>query len=141
MLNVLRVTKFQNYTTCSFYACSGTVTLSVCSLFTGDTFFNLVKDGVVVGSNDDGCGAGSVITYVVLECGTYELREGCSNTGSCSGTTYISSTDTVTQLVPTVAPTLSPTAALISSSFYCPAFSVANTASGLQVRSIASFTF
>lgn len=88
---------FQNYATCSFYACNGTVTLDVCSLYSGDTFFYLANDiGTVVEISDNVCTSGSTIVYNITSCGTYELREGCYGATSCSGTTYVSSTSTLT---------------------------------------------
>jgi len=70
--------------------------MNTCSAFTGDTYFNLALNNVVLISDDDGCGSvGSSITYTITQCGTYELREGCFSSSTCSGTTYVSSTESI----------------------------------------------
>ncbi|HYO73704.1 MAG TPA: serine protease, partial [Archangium sp.] len=54
----------------------------------GDSFLRL-KDGAgtEVASNDDSCGGrGSYIKYTVPAAGSFTIRGGCYNTGSCGGT-------------------------------------------------------
>jgi hypothetical protein len=56
---------------------------------TNDTFLRLVgPDGEELFSNDDACkGSGSHIRYKVPECGggTYVIKAGCYESGSCGG--------------------------------------------------------
>jgi V8-like Glu-specific endopeptidase len=58
--------------------------------FVGDPFLRLHDNqGLEVASNDDKsdntCSTGSEIQFTASKAGLYELREGCWNTGTCSG--------------------------------------------------------
>jgi hypothetical protein len=55
---------------------------------TGDTYFRLFYNGNQVAANDDACGVLSQITYNATASGTYEMRLGCWNSGSCGGTVF-----------------------------------------------------
>jgi hypothetical protein len=49
-----------------------------------------------VAFNDDSCGIGATLTYILptggAVCTSFEIFQGCSGTESCSGTTYINLT-------------------------------------------------
>jgi V8-like Glu-specific endopeptidase len=69
------------------------ITLGTCGVtggtFTGDTWLRLFgPTNAQVGSNDDACGGrGSQITFTATTAGTYQIRSGCYQATSCSGTT------------------------------------------------------
>jgi len=84
---------YQNYATCSITACYGdTVRMTTCSpgSYSGDTYLRLYdpSTGSELAYNDDyGGSLCSQITYSFYSsCRTYQLREGCWSSGSCSGT-------------------------------------------------------
>ncbi|KFE62680.1 trypsin domain protein [Hyalangium minutum] len=74
-------------------AAGQTITLGTCgvsgSSASGDTYLRLYGPAASqVASNDDGCGSGTAsnLTYTVTTAGTYQIRAGCYNATSCSGT-------------------------------------------------------
>ncbi|GMT98417.1 hypothetical protein KH5H1_25360 [Corallococcus caeni] len=67
----------------------GTCGVTGAALTSGDSWLRLRgPSGAEVASNDDGCasGVGSKITYTATVAGTYEVRAGCYQNGSCGGT-------------------------------------------------------
>jgi hypothetical protein len=59
-----------------------------------DTYLVLVNStGALMTSNDDACSSGSEITFTApggsTDCTTYQLREGCFSTKTCSGTVAV----------------------------------------------------
>lgn len=68
------------------------LTVGTCGItgaaFTGDTFVRLRgPSGTEVAYNDDACGGtGSQVTYTATVAGTYEVRAGCYQNGTCGGT-------------------------------------------------------
>ncbi|RKG98928.1 serine protease [Corallococcus carmarthensis] len=66
----------------------GTCGVTGAALTSGDSWLRLRgPSGTEVASNDDGCGGvGSKITYTATVAGTYEVRAGCYQNGSCGGT-------------------------------------------------------
>ncbi|NNC19033.1 trypsin-like serine protease [Corallococcus exiguus] len=67
----------------------GTCGVTGAALTSGDSFLRLRgPTGTEVASNDDGCGSGygSKISYTASVAGTYEVRAGCYQAGSCAGT-------------------------------------------------------
>ncbi|MBN8232679.1 trypsin-like peptidase domain-containing protein [Corallococcus macrosporus] len=62
--------------TCSVAGASGT----------GDTYLRLYNGSTQVAFNDDACGTLSFASFKATTAGTYQIRAGCYNTGSCSGT-------------------------------------------------------
>jgi hypothetical protein len=68
------------------------ITVATCGLggstFAGDTFLRLFNpSGTQVASNDDGCGGvGSSLTHTAAVAGNFQIRAGCFNNTSCSGT-------------------------------------------------------
>ncbi|RKG59525.1 serine protease [Corallococcus sp. AB011P] len=53
---------------------------------TGDTYLRLYNGATQVASNDDACGTLSYASFKATTAGTYQIRVGCYNSGSCSGT-------------------------------------------------------
>eukprot|EP01034_Spumella_vulgaris_P022773 gene22773-28935_t len=148
----------QNYAYCSFKACGGAVlTVSGCGCQT-DQFLNLVTNGTIVASNDDYCGACSLISYTVpgsaSHCTTYTVDEGCYLDGTCAGNvTVTGASGGVTasgygNFTPTAAPVVVPSAypsapttrAPTFSPFTCPAYSAVNTNYATQNYPYCSFT-
>jgi len=68
---------------------------------TGDTYLRLYdpSTGLELAANDDYNGSlCSQITYTfTASCRTYQLREGCYSSGSCSGQVYYSGSSAVAQ--------------------------------------------
>ena len=160
----------QNYAICSITACAGdTVLMTTLSpgSCNGDSYLRLYdpSTGEELASNDDYSGLCSQITYsFTSSCRTYELREGCFSSYSCSGQVYYSSSlvDAPTSLpsisqapnAPTQAPGTptqapgTPTRAPGSPSFaptyaptstgYCPAYSASYTSSATTNYAICS---
>ena len=95
-------------------ACPGdTITVGNCGACTGDTFLYLDNAaGMNIYVDDDGCGSScSVIRYVVMEvegsaCQEYTVRQACSDSRTCAGTT--SYTVTPEPMRPTAQPVTSP---------------------------------
>lgn len=89
-----------DYDTCKFTACPGQViSASLCyadSKCEGDTYLTLHNDNNTrVELNDDFCGVCSALSYSVphsVECGVFELRQGCFSS-FCSGITAVSVAD------------------------------------------------
>ncbi len=69
-----------------------TLTIGTCgvpgSSFSGDTYLRLYNplSGVEVASNDDACGFGSQFVYTATSGESLQIRAGCYQSGSCSGT-------------------------------------------------------
>jgi|GEM_PF-1773488 len=81
----------QNYATQNVNLCAGQTLTFGCGVNNngnGDQYFRLYFGGTEVATNDDACGLRSNITYAVPTSGTYQMRFGCWNTGSCDGTVY-----------------------------------------------------
>lgn len=54
---------------------------------TGDTYLRLFNGATQVGANDDSCGGtGSNFSFTAPSAGTYQIRAGCYQNNSCSGT-------------------------------------------------------
>jgi hypothetical protein len=74
-------------------AAGQSITLGTCGVtggaFTGDTWIRLFgPTSAQVGSNDDACGGrGSQLTFTATTAGTYQIRSGCYQNTSCTGTT------------------------------------------------------
>ena len=93
-----------NYSICSISACPGnTVTMTTFApgSCTGDTYLRLYdpSTGLELAANDDYNGSlCSQITYTfTASCRTYQLREGCYSSGSCSGQVYYSGSSAAAQ--------------------------------------------
>lgn len=124
---------------------------------TGDTYLRLTtSDGVPLAYADDNCAnQGSEFTYTVTSCDTYQVREGCYSTSTCSGvvTIYSASSSPTVQpsiaaTVPSQVPTLAPSPGapsyiptLPGQVFtFCPPYSAINTASATVNYAICTFS-
>ncbi|HEU4533911.1 MAG TPA: hypothetical protein VFS00_07320, partial [Polyangiaceae bacterium] len=70
------------------------VTVATCGLtgatFTGDTFLRVFSGATQVGFNDDACGGrGSSVTFTAAAAGSFQVRAGCFNATSCTGTVAV----------------------------------------------------
>ena len=114
------------YINCVFTVCGATtITVSVCSSFSGDTELWMYDSSgnYVVGNDDSDCGRGSQFTYSlpasdISGCLWYSLKQGCYGTNLCSGTSaitsnsgiiYYGSISTYPSFVPSLSPSLVPT--------------------------------
>ena len=114
----------QNTVTCTFNACAG-LTLTITTLSPGpcdgDTILKLYDgEGSQLAFNDDIGGPCSQIVYptVGTGCQSYELRQGCSSSATCSGTVVVtvdsaSIPTAVSCCSPTTVPTSTPTDPLV----------------------------
>jgi Trypsin-like peptidase domain len=85
----------QNTTNVNINVAAGDrVTVATCGLtgsaFTGDTFLRLFNGATQLAFNDDACGGnGSSVTATAAAAGTLQVRAGCFNSDSCTGTAVI----------------------------------------------------
>jgi len=130
----------------------------LCRMQTGDPYLRLTTSAgepLAFADDSDSCGVGSQITYTVTSCDTYQVREGCFSTGSCSGVVTIYSASSAPTVQPSVAPsgpTQVPTIApspgapslipTIPGQVYtfCPPYSAINTATDTMNYAICTFS-